>query len=184
MIVLGPLADDAVVQLATDMLAAQPDQSILKQLAQADGSPFLVVETLLGLQEEERIRVVDGRAELIDGRLPRRLHQKMRERLGRLSDEASEAVTVAASLGRTFAFDELARTLGRPASDLLAPVGELFEASLLVERRKTGVLARPHSRGRPRQRPGHRPARTRPPGRRCPARSWRAAGRSRRATRR
>jgi DNA-binding CsgD family transcriptional regulator len=133
-IALGPLSDDAVVQLAADILAAQPDQSILKQLADADGSPFLVVETLLGLQEEERIRVVDGRAELIDGHLPRRLHQKMRERLGRLSDEASDAVTVAASLGRTFTFDELARTLGRPASDLLAPVEELLEANLLVER--------------------------------------------------
>jgi DNA-binding CsgD family transcriptional regulator len=133
-IALGPLADDAVAQLAADMLAAQPDQSILKQLAEADGSPFLVVETLLGLQEEKRIRVVDGRAELIDGRLPRRVHEKMRERLGRLSDEASDAVTVAASLGHTFTFDELARTLGRPASDLLAPVGELLEANLLVER--------------------------------------------------
>src|SRR5882724_3756763 len=133
-IALGPLNDDAVVQLAADILAAQPDQSILKQLAEAGGSPFLVVETLLGLQEEERIRVVDGRAELIDGHLPRRVHQKMRERLGRLSDEASDAVTVAASLGRTFTFDELARTLGRPASDLLAPVGELLEANLLVER--------------------------------------------------
>jgi hypothetical protein len=133
-IALGPLTADAVVQLAADMLAAQPEQSILQQLAQADGSPFLVVETLLGLQEEERIRVVDGRAELIDGQLPRRVHQKMRERLSRLSDEASDAVTVAASLGRTFTFDELARTLGRPASDLLAPVGELLEANLLVER--------------------------------------------------
>ncbi|HEX6702467.1 MAG TPA: AAA family ATPase [Gaiellaceae bacterium] len=133
-IALGPLDDDAVVQLATDMLAAQPDESILEQLAEADGSPFLVVETLLGLQEEERIRVVEGRAELIDGQLPRRLHEKMRERLGRLSDEASDAVTVAASLGRMFTFDELARTLGQPASDLLAPVGELLEANLLVER--------------------------------------------------
>ncbi|TML59609.1 MAG: hypothetical protein E6G18_07950 [Actinobacteria bacterium] len=133
-VTLGPLDDDAVVQLATDMLAAQPDQSILKQLAEAEGSPFLVVETLLGLQEEERIRVVDGRAELIDGRLPHRVHEKMRERLGRLSDEASDAVTVAASLGRTFTFDQLARTLGRPASELLAPVGELLEANLLVER--------------------------------------------------
>jgi DNA-binding CsgD family transcriptional regulator len=133
-IVLGPLDDDAVVQLAADILAAQPDQSILKQLAEADGSPFLVVETLLGLQEEERIRVVDGRAELIDSRLPRRFHEKMRERLGRLSDEASDTVTVAASLGRTFTFDELARTLRRPASDLLGPVGELLEANLFVER--------------------------------------------------
>src|SRR3989475_1025905 len=133
-IALGPLDDDAVAQLAADILAAQPDQSILKQLAEADGSPFLVVETLLGLQEEERVRVVDGRAELLDGRLPRRVHEKLRGRLGRLSDEASDAVTVAASLGRTFTFDELARTLGRPASDLLAPVEELLEANLLVER--------------------------------------------------
>src|SRR5213593_4813965 len=37
-ITVGPLDDDAVVQLATDMLAAQPDQSILKQLSEADGS--------------------------------------------------------------------------------------------------------------------------------------------------
>jgi DNA-binding CsgD family transcriptional regulator len=133
-IVLGPLDDDAVVQLATDMLAARPDRSILDQLAEADGNPFLLVETLLGLQEENRIRLVDGRAELIDSQLPRRVQVKMRERLGRLSDEASDAVTVAASLGRTFTFDELARTLGRPASDLLAPVGELLEANLLVER--------------------------------------------------
>ena len=133
-VVLGPLDDDAVVQLATDVLAAKCDQSILKQLAEADGNPFLVVETLLGLQEEDRIRVVDGRAELIDGQLPRRVHRKMRERLGRLSDDASEAVTVAASLGRTFTFEELARTLGRPASELLAPITELLEANLLVER--------------------------------------------------
>jgi DNA-binding CsgD family transcriptional regulator len=133
-IALGPLVNDAVVQLAADILGAQPDQSILKQLAEADGSPFLIVETLFGLQEEERIRVVDGRAELIHSGLPRRVHEKMRERLGRLSDEAGDAVTVAASLGRTFTFDELARTLGRPASDLLGSVGELLEANLLVER--------------------------------------------------
>src|SRR5882757_5389080 len=44
-IALGPLVDDAVVQLASDLLAAQPDQSILKQLAEAEGNPFLVVET-------------------------------------------------------------------------------------------------------------------------------------------
>jgi DNA-binding CsgD family transcriptional regulator len=131
---LGPLDERAIAQLATDVLAAQPDQSILEQLAEADGNPFLVVETVLGLREENRIRLVDGRAELIDNQLPRRVQQKMRERLGRLSDEASDAVTVAASLGRTFTFDELARTLGRPASDLLAPVGELLEADLLVER--------------------------------------------------
>ncbi len=133
-VTLGPLDDEAVALVATEMLHAQPDQAILEQLAAAEGSPFLVVETLLGLQEEERIQVVDGHASLTPGDLPRRVHEKMRERLGRLSDEASDAVTVAASLGRIFTFEELARTLGQPASDLLAPVGELLEANLLVER--------------------------------------------------
>jgi DNA-binding CsgD family transcriptional regulator len=133
-VVLGPLDSDAVARLAADMLGAEADQSILQLLAEADGSPFLIVEMLLGLREEDRIRVVGDRAQLIGDDLPRRVHEKMRERLSRLSDEASDAVTVAASLGRTFTFDELARTLGRPASDLLAPVGELLEANLLVER--------------------------------------------------
>jgi DNA-binding CsgD family transcriptional regulator len=133
-IVLGPLEDDAVARLATDTLGAEPDQSILELLAQANGNPFFIVETLLGLQDEERIHRVGGRAELIGGELPRRVHTKMRERLALLSDDASDAVTVAASLGRTFTFDELARTVGRPASDLLTPVGELLEANLLVDR--------------------------------------------------
>ena len=132
-VVLGPLDDDAVARLAEDMLGARPDRSVLEQVAEADGGPFLVVEMLLGLKEEGRVQLVDGRAVLTDRRLPRRVHEKMRQRLGRLSDEASDAATVAASLGRTFTFDELARTLGRPASDLLAPVGELLDANLLVE---------------------------------------------------
>jgi DNA-binding CsgD family transcriptional regulator len=133
-IVLGPLDGAASQRLARDVLAAEPDESLLELLAQADGSPFLIVETLLGLQEEERIRVIDGRTALIDGGPPRRVQEKMRQRLGRLSDDASDAVTVAASLGRTFTFDELARTLGRPASDLLATVEELLDTNLLVER--------------------------------------------------
>jgi len=133
-IALGPLDDEAVGRLAADVLGAQPDQSILEQLSEAGGSPFFVVETLLGLQEEGQIRMVDGRAEQIDAQPPRRVSERMRERLGRLSDEASDAVTVSASLGRTFTFDELARTLGRPASDLLGPVEELLDANLLVER--------------------------------------------------
>src|SRR5467141_2285002 len=42
-IVLGPLDDAAVARLARDMLAAEPDKSILEQLTAADGSPFIVV---------------------------------------------------------------------------------------------------------------------------------------------
>src|SRR5207249_790309 len=66
--------------------------------------------------------------------LPHRVQDGMRERLGRLSGPARDAATVAASLGRTFSFGDLARTLDWPPSRLLTPVDELLETNLLVER--------------------------------------------------
>src|SRR6266566_1375497 len=131
---LGPLDEPAVARLAAELLGGEPDEHVLDLVEQAAGSPFLLVETLLGLQEEDRIRIVDGRAEVLDGRLPDRVRSGMRERLARLSRPANEAVTVAASLGRTFTFAELAETLGWQPSALLRPVAELLESNLLVER--------------------------------------------------
>src|SRR4029077_10621792 len=66
--------------------------------------------------------------------LPDRVRSGMRERLRRLSRPANEAVTVAASLGRTFTFADLAETLGWQPSALLGPVAELLETNLFVER--------------------------------------------------
>jgi len=131
---LGPLDESAVARLSAELLGGEPDEQILDLVEQAAGSPFLLVETLLGLREEDRIRIVDGRAEVLDGGLPDRVRSGMRERLGRLSRSANEAVTVAASLGRTFTFAELAETLGWQPSALLGPVAELLEMNLLIER--------------------------------------------------
>ena len=133
-ITLAPLGEAAAAALAAELLGGEPDDHVLELVEQAAGSPFLLVETLLGLQEEDRIRVVDGRAEVLEGRLPDRVRSGMRERLGRLSRPANEAVTVAASLGRTFTFAELAETLGWQPSALLGPIAELLETNLFVER--------------------------------------------------
>jgi DNA-binding CsgD family transcriptional regulator/tetratricopeptide (TPR) repeat protein len=131
---LGPLDEAATARLAAELLGGEPDEHVLDLVEQVAGSPYLLVETLLGLQEEDLIRVVDGRAEVLDRRLPDRVRSGMRERLGRLTRPANEAVTVAASLGRTFRFAELAETLGWQTSSLLGPVAELLEMNLLVER--------------------------------------------------
>ena len=95
-IATGSFEDEMSVGGSQRQQLAMALGSVGKMVAEAGGSPFLIVETLLGLQEEDRIRVVDGRAGLIDGGLPRRVHEKMRQRLSRLSDEASDAATVAA----------------------------------------------------------------------------------------
>jgi hypothetical protein len=57
----------------------------------------------------------------------------MRERLRSVSAPAREAGTVAASLGRRFAFGDMAKMLDRPASALLGPVEELIDGGMLVE---------------------------------------------------
>jgi predicted ATPase len=60
----------AVAELTQDVLGAEPGERILALTREALGSPFLLVEMLLGLREENRIRVRHARAELIDGQLP------------------------------------------------------------------------------------------------------------------
>ena len=133
-IVLGPLDQAGVAQLAADVLQAEPDRELLKMAERAGGSPFLLVELLSGLREEELVRIESGRAELVESRLPHRVSESMRRRLERMSDPARQVATVAAALGRRFSLDDLAAMLDVSPSALLVPVEELIHADLLVER--------------------------------------------------
>ncbi|GAA4631455.1 LuxR family transcriptional regulator [Actinoallomurus vinaceus] len=133
-VTLEPLPAEAVTDISTDILGAEPGHNIRALADKADGNPFLLVETLLGLHEEERVEITGGLADVRETRLPRRVSHKMRERIALLSPSAREAVIVAASLGRRFSFTDLAQLLDCPTSDLLAPVGELLDADLFVER--------------------------------------------------
>ena len=88
-IVLGPLDQAGVAQLAADVLQAQPGRALLKMAERAGGSPFLLVELLSGLREEQLVRVESGRAELVESRLPHRVSESMRLRLERMSDSGA-----------------------------------------------------------------------------------------------
>jgi DNA-binding CsgD family transcriptional regulator len=132
-IVLGPIDDAAVAQVAEDLMDAEPDRALLDLVKDAHGSPFVLTELLSGLRDEELVRVVAGQAELVEARLPRRVGVTMRERLRGLSAPAREAGTVAASLGRRFSFADLANMLDRRPAMLLTPVEELIDGGMLVE---------------------------------------------------
>ncbi len=141
-IVLGPLDQAAVVKVATDVLAGEPDEALLEVTERAAGSPFLLVELLTGLREEQIVLVESGRARLVESRMPQRVTDTMRRRLGRLSETARQLATVAASLGRRFSLDDAAAMLDASPSALLLPIGELIEANLFVEH--GDKLAFPH----------------------------------------
>jgi DNA-binding CsgD family transcriptional regulator len=141
-IVLGPLDQTAVAQVATDVLRAEPDEELLEATGRASGSPFLLVELLSGLRDEQIVRIESGRAQLAESRMPRRVTDTMRGRLGRVSGTARQVATVAASLGRSFSLNEVAAMLDLFPSTLLAPIEELAHANLLIER--DDKLAFPH----------------------------------------
>ena len=63
-IVLGPLDQSAVAQMAADVLGAEPDSDLLEMAERSAGTPFLLVELLSGLREEGLVRVDSGRAEI------------------------------------------------------------------------------------------------------------------------
>jgi DNA-binding CsgD family transcriptional regulator len=132
-VVLDPLDAVAVAQVAADVVGAEPDQALLRMADGAGGNPFLLVELLLGLQQEHLLRIDSGQATPIEGRLPKRVSTGMAERLARMSESARQVAAVAASLGRTFSFSELGAMLGLVTASLLTPVGQLIDAGILRE---------------------------------------------------
>ena len=76
-IVLGPLDQAGVAQVAADVLQAEPSRALLDMAQRAGGSPFLLVELLSGLREEKLVRVESGRAELVEWRLPHRVSESI-----------------------------------------------------------------------------------------------------------
>src|SRR4029077_16527063 len=79
-LVLNALDAKAVAQIAADIFGAEPNRDLLELAARADGSPFLLVELLRGLQEDGLVKVEAGEAAPVANRLPARFTDNMRER--------------------------------------------------------------------------------------------------------
>ena len=141
-IVLGPLEHGAVARVTADVLQAEPDAALLEMTAGASGTPFLLVELLRGLQDEELVSIEAGRAALLASRLPERVSDGMRQRLERASGDARQLATVAASLGRRFSLDDVATMVDIAPSALLPALEELAYGDVIVAR--DGELAFVH----------------------------------------
>ncbi|HZE33724.1 MAG TPA: LuxR C-terminal-related transcriptional regulator, partial [Actinoallomurus sp.] len=133
--VLEPLDEDAVTEIAEDVLGAAPETDLLGLAAGAGGNPFLLVELLGGLRDEAAIEWGHGHARLVSERLPqlpRRVQEFARNRLGRLSARTRRLLQVAAVLGRSFSMDDLADLLDEPPEQLLSALEEALTAQILV----------------------------------------------------
>ena len=132
---LEPLADDAVTEIAEDVLGAVPEADLLALAAGAGGNPFLLVELLGGLRDEAAVELADGRARLVSARLPQlpqRVQAFARSRLDRLSPQIRRLLQVAAVLGHSFSVVDLADMLDEPANELLPALEDALAAQILV----------------------------------------------------
>jgi DNA-binding CsgD family transcriptional regulator len=130
---LGPLPDEAIVDLVADLVEARPGAALMHELAGAAGSPLFIIELVRGLLDEGALRVVDGESVLAPGRLPASFRLAVDRRVGTLPGPAQDLLRVAAVLGSTFAVGDLAAAMGRPALSLLDPLDDCRRAGLLTD---------------------------------------------------
>jgi DNA-binding CsgD family transcriptional regulator/tetratricopeptide (TPR) repeat protein len=131
-IVLAALGDDAVAEIVGDVFGVPPEPGLLALAAGAGGNPFMLVELLLGLRDEDAVEIEDGRAHLVSERLPQRLQEIARSRLSRLPSRTRHLLQVAAVLGRSFDASDLSDMLGEPSSQLLPALEEAATAGVIV----------------------------------------------------
>jgi DNA-binding CsgD family transcriptional regulator len=129
---LEPLSPGAVRDVVTDAVGPTADPAVLDLARGSAGNPFLLRELLVGL-EEDGVLGPDGRLAVeAPRRLPTRLRSTMRQRLDGFTGPAHDVAVTAAVLGRQVRMDDLAAMLDASPSALLAPVGELVRADVLV----------------------------------------------------
>jgi DNA-binding CsgD family transcriptional regulator len=130
---LGPLDDSAVVEVARDVLQAEPDGSIGHVLDGVQGQPFLLNELLRGLRDDGLIEIEDGTARLVGQTIPRRFLESVRRDLETLPAAAREAVQMASVLGRRFSAEELGSMVNRAPAELLGQLHDAIVGGFLIE---------------------------------------------------
>ncbi|GAB2867581.1 LuxR family transcriptional regulator [Actinoallomurus bryophytorum] len=131
-VVLEPLGERAVAEIVADVLGAAPSPELLALTGATGGNPFMLVELLRGLRDEGAAAIADGQVQLVSRRLPRRVQEIARTRLGRLSPHTRHLLQVAAILGRSFRVDDLADMFAEPPSRLLPALEEAETAGVVV----------------------------------------------------
>jgi hypothetical protein len=128
---LGGLAAFAVERLIEQALGRQVDAEeaeISRWLTdETAGNPLFVQEILRGLDPTDPAVALRAVRE----RLPDRLHDVVRWRLGRLGPEVGEALVAASFIGEEFGLDVLSATVGRPLIDVRHRLDDAVHAGLV-----------------------------------------------------
>jgi DNA-binding CsgD family transcriptional regulator len=145
-VTLQPLDARVAADMLTRAFSAPPDDSLLALAAQAAGNPSLLSDLIDGLREENAVQVMDGRASVGSGQMPRRIGKAARPWLDGLSRPARRLLETAAVLGGTFRLADIAEMLGETAVAMLPAIEEALNAGIITAEEDTfcfrhGVVA-------------------------------------------
>ncbi|MGY0232583.1 ATP-binding protein [Longispora urticae] len=132
-VVLGPLDDEAVVELCAQVLGARPDATVSSLAAGTGRNPFLLRHLLRGLVDAGQILINKGTATVVDGELPQSFLAAVSHRLRGLSPLTRRMLGACAVLGRPFTAYDAAALIGSTAGDLVPAIDEAIAHDFLTE---------------------------------------------------
>jgi len=139
---LKRLAFDHVLQMIRQTFGEKvPSELPDLVYAKTEGNPFFVVEVLRSLVEEGAVYPVEkgwGVKDFSDIHVPRGIKEVAQKRLGRLDEECSHVLSLAAVIGREFSFPMLREVTGLDENRLIDMIDQCLQAHLVVARHILG----------------------------------------------
>jgi len=130
---LSALGSEAVSDLVSETLAAEPGPGLLAEVSGAAGNPLFVTELLAALRQEGAIQVRERRAEVAEATLPPTLRLTILRRLSFLPKETLQVLQVASILGSAFFLTDLTLISGRPGVGLSTALTEAIRARVIED---------------------------------------------------
>lgn len=132
---LGPLNEEEAALLAASVAGHEVEASLATELyGETEGNPLFVIETVrsgwLRTTQEQGVSRLEPRVERT---LPRAVQAAISARLAQLSPAARELVGAAATIGRAFTYDVLARACKCDEDSLVQGLDELWQRRLVRE---------------------------------------------------
>lgn len=130
---LEPLMPDELAALAGRELGAAPGPTLVSLLDRTGGNPLWAVAMLRSLDDEGLLRRDGGEVDATTSDLPPSLSDLVVRRLRHLSMGTLELLKITAVLGDAVSLRDVAAVAHRAPAELVAQLGEAFDAQLLDE---------------------------------------------------
>ncbi|HET7305030.1 MAG TPA: AAA family ATPase [Segeticoccus sp.] len=134
-VVLGPLSEDSVRDLAAEAVQGEPGPGLLAQLSRAGGNALFVTELLSALIHDGGLRVGEPTVDVGTVAVPPSLQVTILRRLSDLPVHTVEALRSAAILGSRFDVADLSVVTGQPVTTLATALEPAITAGVVVDHR-------------------------------------------------